>query len=96
MKYCYGIRARHKAGDSHARPLGGSHGLCETLLYNLLHVITSENLKQKSLRDAHTLSKWQHNHKTVRHTSTPQLSSVCRSVSVGVFATYDAQNKQTD
>lgn len=50
---CWGIRAFHstQAADSSCHPLGGSHGLRENSLYNLLRVITSE-----SLRDTHTLS----------------------------------------
>lgn len=46
-----------RAANSSFGPLGGSNGLCETSLYNLLRVITSENIRQKSPRNTHTLSK---------------------------------------
>lgn len=41
-----------KAAESQLRPLGGTHGACTSSLYNLLHVITSENLKHKKKKKA--------------------------------------------
>lgn len=50
-----------KAADSQLSPLGGTRAACTDRLHNLLHVITSENLKHKKPEGTHTSSKWLHN-----------------------------------